>query len=416
MDFQTLTLSNGIRLLHIPATGQVAHLAVYINAGTRDEEEHESGLAHFIEHTIFKGTTTRKAYHVLTRLESVGGDLNAFTTKEETCIYASFLDEHFLRALELISDILTHSTFPEKELKKEKDVILEEINSYKDTPSEEIYDVLEENVYKGHALARNILGNPDDLRKLTRRNIQDFIERNYTGENIVVCTSGDFDFSKISRQVEKFFEPVPESHPGRKRRKFNSYRPFNLHLPRNTYQTHCMLGNVAFNRKNPKRFPLFLLNNILGGPAMNSRLSLSVRERHGYAYSVESVFLPYTDTGIFSVYLGTDNGNLGRSLALISKEMEKLRSTRLGGLQLSQAKKQLIGQIEIANEARLHYLLAAGKSYLHDNRLEPPEEILRNIDAITGEQILDVAAEIFNPDQLSRLIFQNQSNGDPLIR
>ncbi|MBW6459503.1 MAG: insulinase family protein [Bacteroidales bacterium] len=416
MDFQTLILPNGIRLLHIHNTGHVAHLAVYINAGTRDEEEHESGLAHFIEHSIFKGTTTRKAYHVLTRLETVGGDLNAFTTKEETCVYASFLDEHFLRALELISDILIHSTFPDKELKKEKDVILEEINSYKDTPSEEIYDVLEENVYKGHALARNILGNPDDLKKLTRRNIQEFIERNYTGENMVVCTSGNFDFNKISRLVEKFFDQVPVSRPGRKRKKFSRYEPFSLHLPRTTFQTHCMLGNIAYDRRNPKRYPLFLLNNILGGPAMNSRLNLAVRERHGYAYSVESVFLPYTDTGIFSVYLGTDNGNLDRSLALIGKEMEKLRSARLGGLQFSQAKKQLIGQIEIANESRLNYLLAAGKSYLHDNRLEPPEEILRNIDIITGEQILDVANEIFNPDHLSRLIFQNQSNGDPLIR
>ncbi|MFO7613869.1 MAG: pitrilysin family protein [Bacteroidales bacterium] len=415
MNFQTLTLPNGIRLLHIPATGHVAHLAVYINAGTRDEEAHESGLAHFIEHAIFKGTTTRKAYHVLTRLETVGGDLNAFTTKEETCIYASFLDEHFLRALELISDILIHSTFPDKELKKEKDVILEEINSYKDTPSEEIYDVLEENVYKGHALARNILGNPDDLKKLTRRNIQDFIERNYTGDNMVVCTSGDFDFSKISRQVEKFFEPVPDSRPGRKRKKFSRYEPFSLNLPRTTFQTHCMLGNIAYNRRDPKRYPLYLLNNILGGPAMNSRLNLAVRERHGYAYSVESVFLPYTDTGIFSVYLGTDNGNLGRSLALIGKEMEKLRSARLGGMQLSLAKKQLIGQIEIANEIRMNYLLAAGKTFLHDNRLDPPEEILGRINAITGEQIMDVAAEIFDPDHMSRLVFQNQSNGDPLI-
>lgn len=408
MEFQTRTFNNGIRLLHIPAGGPVAHLAVYINAGTRDEDDHQNGLAHFIEHTIFKGTRKRKSYHVLNRLESVGGELNAFTSKEETCIFATFLNEHFLRALDLISDIITQPTFPEKELKKEKDVILDEINSYKDNPSEEIYDVLEENIFQGHALGKNILGNPDDLVKFTRQDVLSFIEKNYTRGNLVICTSGNMDFKNISHQVEKFFEVIPADRPGRNRLVFSSYQPFNLNLSRTTYQTHCMIGNVAFDRKDPRRFPMYLLNNILGGPAMNSRLNLAVRERHGYAYNIESAFLPYTDSGIFSIYLGTDNENLNKSLALIRKEIEKMRTIKLGGLQLSQARKQLIGQIEIANESNLNYLMAAGKAYLHDNRLYKPDEIRRKIEAITTGHILEVAQEIFNPDKLSMLVFQNQ--------
>jgi predicted Zn-dependent peptidase len=409
MEYQITTLKNGIRFLHIPAGGPVAHLAVYINAGTRDEEVHRNGLAHFIEHTIFKGTHKRKAYHVLTRLESVGGELNAFTSKEETCIFATFLNEHFLRALDLVSDIIIHPTFPEKELKKEKDVIIDEINSYKDNPSEEIYDVLEQNVFHGHALGNNILGNPEDLQKFTREDILAFIAKNYTGGNLVVCTTGDLNFKKISHQVEKFFEAIPPDIPGRKRKAFKAYKPFDLKMSRTTYQAHCMIGNVAYDRKDPRRFPLYLLNNILGGPAMNSRLNLSVRERHGYAYTVESAFLPYTDTGIFSIYLGTDNETLDKSLALIRKELEKMRTEKLGALQLSQGKKQLIGQIEIANESNMNYLMAAGKTFLHDGRLDGPEVIRKKLEVVTAGQIMETAQEIFDPEKLSVLIFQNQA-------
>jgi predicted Zn-dependent peptidase len=410
MEFQTTGFNNGIRLLHIPAGGPVAHIAVFINAGTRDEDEHQSGLAHFIEHTIFKGTIKRKSYHVITRLENVGGELNAFTSKEETCIFATFLTEHFLRALDLIADIITHPTFPEKELKKEKDVILDEINSYKDNPSEEIYDVLEENIFKGHALGKNILGNPDDLVKFTRQNALAFIKKNYTGENMVVCTSGNLNFKKICSQVEKFFEAVPPVTPQRNRQAFSSYQPFNLNFSRSTYQTHCMIGNVAYDRKDLRRFPMFLLNNILGGPAMNSRLNLAVRERHGYAYTVESAFLPYTDTGIFSIYTGTDSENLSKSLALIRKEMDKIRTFKLGVAQMSQARRQLIGQIEIANESNLNYMMAVGKAFLHDGRLDEPEEIRKKIEAITTGQILEAANEILNPERLSVLVFQNQAS------
>jgi predicted Zn-dependent peptidase len=412
MNFQLKSFHNGLRFLHIPSTGPVAHLAVFINAGTRDEEEEQSGIAHFIEHTIFKGTRKRKAYHVLTRLENVGGELNAFTTKEETCIFATVLNEHFLRALELVSDILTHPTFPEKELKKEKDVILDEINSYKDNPAEEIYDLLEENIFTGHALSRNILGKPEHILGFKREDVLRFIHRHYTTGKIVVCSIGNLNFNKISHQVEKYFETIGQDREATGRMVYSSYHPFNISLMRTTFQTHCMLGNMAYDRNDPRRFPLFLLNNILGGPAMNSRLNLAVRERHGYAYTVESAFLPYTDTGIFSIYLGTDIENLEKSLTLIRKEMDKLSSTRLSNLQLSQAKKQLIGQIEIANESNLNYLMAAGKAYLHDNRLEEPDEIRKKIEAITDMQIMETAKEIFDPDRMSRLVFNSNNNSN----
>jgi predicted Zn-dependent peptidase len=408
-DFGIAELPNGIRMVHVHTGGPVAHVAVYVNAGTRDEPEGQNGLAHFIEHTLFKGTKKRKAYHVLTRLENVGGDLNAFTTKEETCIYATVLSEHFSRAIELISDIIIRPTFPDHEIRKEKDVILDEINSYKDTPSEEIYDVLEEQVFRNHPMGRNILGNPEQIVDFTRSDALEFIRKHYTGGNMIVCTSGDIRFSRALSVVKKYFEEVSEGKPDAERKSFASYESFNLSMERSTFQAHCMLGNLAYHRRDERRFPLFLLNNILGGPAMNSRLNLAVRERHGYAYAVESAFLPYTDTGIFSIYLGTDNGNLGKSLRLIRKEMDRLAAEPLSSLQLSQAKKQLIGQIEIANESNLNHLLSAGKAFLHDHRLDNADEIRGKIEAITTEQLLETARDIFNTAQISTLIFQNKS-------
>lgn len=410
MDFQTRIFHNGVRLLHLQTPGPVAHIAVYINVGTRDEKAGKNGMAHFIEHTIFKGTAKRKAYHVLTRLESVGGELNAFTSKEETCIFATFLTEHFSRAMELVSDILIHPTFPDKELKKETDVILDEINSYRDNPSEEIYDVLEEQIFKDHPLGRNILGNPDDLVTFTRQDVMEFILMNYTADNLVVCVSGNLQFNKVSKQAEKYFEGIPVHKPRRPRFAFTAYRPFSQTLPRTTFQAHCMIGNVAYDRRDVRRYPLYLLNNILGGPAMNSRLNLAVREKHGYAYTVESAFLPYTDSGIFSIYFGTDNDTLKKTLALIYKELEKMRTVSLGGMQLSQAKKQLVGQIEIANESNLNYLLAAGKAFLHDDKLDEPEVIRKNIENVSAAQIIETAREILAPEQLSVLIFQNNSH------
>lgn len=407
MEFEFGILKNGLRLLHLPAAGPVAHIGLFINAGSRDEDSMENGLAHFIEHTIFKGTAKRRAYHILTRLESVGGDLNAYTTKEETCVYASFLNEHFERAMELISDIVNNSTFPEKELKKEKEVIQDEINSYKDAPAEEIYDIFEENLFKGHPLGMNILGTPEHLQSFNRDQIFLFLKEYYLAENMVLCSVGNMGIDKMKKLATKYFEQIPSGTLSRKREAFSSYQPFRKEMERSTFQTHCIIGASAYDRNHPNKFTMILLNNLLGGPALNSRLNLSVREKHGYTYSIESAYVSYTDSGVFSIYLGMDNGYLQKAEALILKELEKLRREKLGTMQLQLARKQLIGQVAISNESNLNRMLSAGKAYLHDNQVKTIEELVKNIEAVTAGQILEVAGEIFDPAGLSSLVFKN---------
>lgn len=408
MNYSTQQLPNGLRILHIPAVGPVSHIGLYINAGTRDEAPEENGLAHFIEHTIFKGTKKRKSYHILTRLESVGGELNAFTSKEETCIYATVLNEHLVRAMELISDILLNSTFPEKELKKEKEVILDEINSYKDSPSEEIYDVFEEKLFSGHPLAMNILGTPGNLKGLNENHIREFLRRNYLAGNMALCIVGMPPMKRLIKSIEKYFGNFPSGEKEQSRVSFGNRISFRDYMERSTFQTHTILGGLAFNRKDSRRFPLFLLNNILGGPALNSRLNLAVRERHGYTYSIESVYLPYTDTGVWSIYMGTDNGNLDKAMALVEKELAKARREPLGVLQFQQAKKQLVGQIAIGNESNMNRMLSIGKAYLHDDRVDSMGDIRAKIESVTREQILEVAEEVLAMERLSLLVFQNK--------
>jgi predicted Zn-dependent peptidase len=411
LNYTTKTLPNGLRVMHLPIDSPVSHVALFINAGTRDEEHDENGLAHFIEHTIFKGTRKRRAYHILTRLESVGGELNAYTTKEETCIYATVLNEHLPRALELISDIILNSTFPAKELKKEKEVILDEINSYKDSPAEEIYDVFEENLFCGHPLAMNILGTPEHLKEFSQDHVSRFMSKNYHGGNMAMSIIGMASFDRVYPAVTRYFSPVPGKGGSNDRRPFGQGKPFRLYMDRSTWQTHTILGSLAYNRRDERRIAMFLLNNLLGGPALNSRLNLAVRERYGYTYNIESVYMPYTDTGVFSIYMGTDNGNLEKALALVEKELEKVRNVPLGTLQLQQAKKQLIGQIAIANESNLNRMLAAGKTFLHDDQADTMEETGEKIEAVTRDEILDVANEVLAPEGLSLLVFQ--SSPDP---
>jgi len=384
----------------------VSHAGLFINAGTRDEDPKENGLAHFIEHTIFKGTRKRKSYHILTRLESVGGELNAFTTKEETCIYATVLNEHLTRALELIADIILNSTFPANELRKEQEVILDEINSYKDSPAEEIYDVFEENLFHGHSLGMNILGTPEHLKSFDKERIIRFLNAHYRAGNMVLCIIGMSTPGRIFSSVRKYFDAVPPGAVKLNRRPFTARDSFRSFQERNTYQTHTILGGLAHDRRDPRRFPLFLLNNILGGPALNSRLNLAVRERHGYTYNIESVYIPYTDSGVWSVYMGTDNGNLNKALALVEKELSRSRQDLMGIMQLQQAKKQLIGQIAIANESNLNRMLSVGKSFLHDNRVDSMEEIRNRIEGITKDQVMEVANEVLAGDRLSLLVFK----------
>lgn len=405
MEFNISELNNGIRLVHKQVPGRVSHLGIMINAGSRDEEEYEQGMAHFIEHTIFKGTKKRTAKQIINRLENSGGDLDAYTTKEETCYYATFLNEDFEKALELIQDIVFNSVFPEKEIEKEKQVIIDEINSYKDSPSELIFDDFEEMVFKGHSIGRNILGTKKHLKRFRKVDIERFIKVNYNLQNIVISSVGSMNFEKVKSLVNKYFSGLSTDCEKKSRAKVKIYNPEFRSVKKNTYQSHCIIGNTAYNLKSKKRVGLILLNNILGGQSMNSRLNMELREKHGLVYSVESGYTPYSDTGIFTIYFGTDKANLEKSSDLVMRELSKLRENKLSAAQLNNAKKQIKGQIIISSESNSNLMITMAKSLLVFGNIDSTEEVCKKIDEITAEQLLEIANEIFNRDLLSKLIF-----------
>lgn len=405
-DFLTYTLSNGIRLIHRPDTSPVGHLGILINTGSRDEEQEEHGLAHFIEHSVFKGTARRKAFHILSRIEDVGGELNAYTTKEETTLYSTFLSGFYERTAELLSDILLNSTYPEKELNREKEVVLEEINSYKDSPSELIFDEFEELVYDGHPIARNILGNPENLSAFNRESILRFIANNYHTNQMVISSVGNIDFDSLIKLAEKYFGMAEARMRQNERKRFDNYRPDSRVVKKDTWQSHCMIGNVAYDVMHPRRIAMVLLNNIIGGQAMNSRLNMALRERKGMAYNIESGYTAYTDTGLFNVYFGTDHENLEKAMNIVLKEFKLLREKKLGVLQLSKAQKQLMGQIAISTENREDLMLTIGKSYLLFNKVDSIQTIFRKIQAITPSDLLEVANELLEESQMTRLVYK----------
>ncbi len=408
MEYQFHTLKNGIRLVHSFNAREVAHCGIVINTGSRDEAGDENGIAHFIEHVIFKGTKKRKAYHVLSRLENIGGDLNAFTTKEETCIYASFLHPYFERTLELIADITFNSSFPEKEINKEKDVVLDEINSYKDSPSELIFDDFEELIYDGHPIARNILGTPESVKTLTRDKIHHFIQKNYHTDQMVISSVGNIPFGKLIKLVEKHFSEIPANLRSNGRQKMIAYEPQKKRINKRTYLSHSCIGNLAYPQHHTNRLGLVLLNNILGGPSLNSRLALAVREKHGYTYDIESNYQPYSDTGLFCVYLGTDKEYIDKSIRLVKQELNLLRRKKLGSLQLQRAKQQIIGQLAISLESNLNEMLSMGRSLLMMNKIDSIHEIHDAINAIDATKLQNIANEIFDPKQLSVLIYNGE--------
>ena len=405
-DFLTYTLPNGIRLIHKHTDSPVGHLGILINTGSRDEEAEEHGLAHFIEHSVFKGTSKRKAFHILSRIEDVGGELNAYTTKEETTLYSTFLAEFYERTAELLSDILFNSTYPEKELKREKEVVLEEINSYKDSPSELIFDEFEELIFDGHPIARNILGNPVNLAAFNRDSILRFIGNNYHTDQMVISSVGKIDFGALIKLIEKYFGLAETKLRINGRKRFENYIPGVRMAEKDTFQSHCVLGNIAYDVMHPKRIAMVLLNNIIGGQAMNSRLNMALRERKGMAYNIESGYTAYTDTGLFNVYFGTDHENLEKAISLVYKEFKLLREKKLGVLQLSKAQKQLMGQIAISTENREDLMLTIGKSYLLFNKVDTVQTIFKKIEAITPLDLLDVANEILVESQMSRLVYR----------
>lgn len=400
------TLPNGLRIIHEPSASKVAYCGFAIDAGTRDEAENEQGMAHFVEHLIFKGTRRRKAWHILNRMENVGGDLNAYTNKEETVVYAAFLPGHFDRAAELLADIVFHSTFPQNEIEKETEVIIDEIQSYEDTPSELIFDDFEDMIFRNHPLGRNILGRPEQLKTFRSEHAAAFTSRFYQPSNMVFFILGNFDFRKIVRRIEKLTADVPSMAVESKRVPPPLYVPERLVVAKETHQAHVMIGSRGYNAYDDKRTALYLLNNILGGPGMNSRLNVALRERRGLVYSVESNLTSYTDTGAFCIYFGTDPDDVDTCLRLTYKELKRMRDVKMTSSQLAAATKQLIGQIGVASDNNENNALGMAKTFLHYNKYESSESVFRRIEALTPEDLLEVANEMFAEEYLSTLIYK----------
>jgi len=406
MDYQVYTLPNGIRLLHKHAVSPIAHCCFIVNAGARDEAPGKDGLAHFIEHLLFKATERRNTEQILNRLELVGADLNAYTTKEYTCIHASFLKQHLERAIDLTEDIVFHSTFPEEELVKEKSVILDEIASYLDQPDEAIQDDFEDILFKDHQLGRNILGTTDSVNALAKADIDHFIAQNYNTHQMVFAVLGEYDFKKLVKLVEKYFGLVKENTTSKNRTLPAVNIAETVRFAKPISQTHGVIGGQAYSSLNPKKNGLLLLNNILGGMGMSSRLNLQIREKYGIAYTIESNYSAFSDTGIFSIYFGTDTEKAERAIKLIHKELKKLREQKLGTLQLHQAKQKFVGQIALGEENRIGLIIAMAKSLLDFGYVDSIEEIFAKINAVTADEMLATANEIFDSGRLTTLLFE----------
>ncbi len=401
------TLNNGIKIILSHTPSRVTYSGVYINVGSRDERGNDEGMAHFIEHSLFKGTEHRRAYHIQNRIDGVGGELNAFTTKEETCVYASSLSEHLERCLELFSDILFHSTFPLDEIAREKDVVLEEINSYNDTPSELIYDQYEELAYEGHPLAHNILGSKRNVKRFTPESIRNFMRSNYTPSRMVITVSGNVKFDKLVRLCEKYFGHYENRPSAVDRSAKPEFRTFERHINRRTHQAHLLIGCEAPDVYSNDKTAFSLLNNILGGPAMNSRLNVAIREHYGFCYNIESQYIPFSDTGLFYIYAGVDLDAQEKARKLIANELTRIADTPLSTAQLRAAQRQMIGQMAINDDFGMNEMQAIGKAYLCYDHVNTLEEMNADLMAVTADDLQRVAQERFNPDLFGTLIYGN---------
>lgn len=405
MEYNVHTLPNGIRLLHVPSASAISHACIIVNSGSRDEKEEQSGLAHFIEHLIFKRTEKRNTNQILNRLESVGADLNAYTTKEYTCIHASFLNPYLDRTIELFNDIVFHSTFPEEELEKEKSVILDEIASYLDQPEEAIYDDFEDLVFAGHPLGRNILGTAESVSRLSKKDIRDFMAANYHTDKMVIAVLGNYSLNKVIKTGSRYFESIPQ----------NLYQP-NRILPSKTEpiikrqqkpitQAHVVMGTPAYSIYHPYKTGLLLLNNFFGGTGMSSVLNLQIREKYGIAYTIESSYSPLSDTGIFTIYFGTDQEKVDKALSLIHKEFRKLREQPLTEVQLQKAKNKFIGQIALGEENRIGLVISMAKSLIDHDNIDDLQTVFSKIQAVGRTEMADITNEILNEKNLSSLTF-----------
>ena len=432
MKYNTYTLDNGLRIIHLPSDSKVVYCGYQINAGTRNEEPGEEGLAHFCEHVTFKGTERRKAWHILNCLESVGGDLNAYTNKEGTVYYSAILKEHIARAVDLLTDIVFHSVYPQAEIDKEVEVICDEIESYNDSPAELIYDEFENIIFKGSPLGHNILGTAEQVRSFKTEDALRFTRKLYRPDNAIFFAYGDIDFKKLVRLLKKSFlseerrvKSEETTFGDRRESQFNSpeaqaqfniqHSTFNTQhsfegqtivMQKNTHQAHVMIGTRAYDVNDSRRMPLYLLNNMLGGPGMNAKLNLALREHNGLVYTVESTMVAYGDTGIWSIYFGCDEHAVKPCLRLVRKELDKFMQKPLSEAQLKAAKKQIKGQVGVACDNRENFALDFGKSFLHYGWEKNVDRLYEQVDEITAEQIQAVAQELFDKDRLTTLIFR----------
>ena len=434
MKYNTYTLDNGLRIIHLPSDSKVVYCGYQINAGTRNEDPCEEGLAHFCEHVTFKGTERRKAWHILNCLESVGGDLNAYTNKEGTVYYSAILKEHIARAVDLLTDIVFHSVYPQAEIDKEVEVICDEIESYNDSPAELIYDEFENIIFKGSPLGHNILGTAEQVRSFKTEDALRFTRKLYRPDNAIFFAYGDIDFKKLVKLLKtlnmehgtlnfmnsKTSEtPTAEMEAGDANHKVQSSK-FKVQskevqskvegqtivMQKNTHQAHVMIGTRAYDVNDDRRMPLYLLNNMLGGPGMNAKLNLALREHNGLVYTVESTMAAYGDTGIWSIYFGCDEHDVKRCLRLVRKELDKFMQKPLSDAQLKAAKKQIKGQVGVACDNRENFALDFGKSFLHYGWEKNVDRLYEQVDEITAEQIQAVAQELFDKDRLTTLIFR----------
>ena len=441
MKYNTHTLDNGLRIIHLPSDSKVVYCGYQINAGTRDEEPGEEGLAHFCEHVTFKGTERRKAWHILNCLESVGGDLNAYTNKEGTVYYSAILKEHIARAVDLLSDIVFHSVYPQAEIDKEVEVICDEIESYNDSPAELIYDEFENILFKDSSLGHNILGTAEQVRSFTTEDALRFTRKLYRPDNAIFFAYGDIDFKKLVKlvgraladddsgklaagilpQISQITQISRDENPVATEKSVSSVKsvgPKNypsvgeeitgqtIVMQKNTHQAHVMIGTRAYDVNDDRRMPLYLLNNILGGPGMNAKLNLALREHNGLVYTVESTMVAYGDTGTWSIYFGCDEHDIKRCLRLVRKELDRMMEKPLSDSQLKAAKKQIKGQIGVACDNRENFALDFGKSFLHYGWEKNVDCLYEQVEAITSQQIQDVARELFDKDRLITLIFK----------
>lgn len=415
-NIKIFRLSNGIQVVHQHlATTNIVHCGIILNVGSRDENTENQGIAHFWEHMAFKGTKRRRSFNILNSLDSVGGELNAFTDKEKVVFYASVRDQYFEKAVDILSDITFYSVFPENQIEKERGVILEEMSMYLDSPDESLQDEFEAVVFRDHPMGMNILGKPETVKNFRKKDFLSFFKNNLSTHKIVFSCVGNISQEEVERLARKYFENVTIKKANGKRKKFHRYHAREEILKRTLKQAKCAIGRDAYSIKNDNRIPLFMLVNILGGPGMNSRLNLALREKYGFVYSIDAHYIPYTDTGMFAVFFGTEPKQLKRCISLVKKELDRFCQKPLTHRQLVSAKEQIKGQLAMAEENNLSLMLMMGRSVLDLGRVTTLEEIYQQIDDINSLKLRDIAQEIFDEKKLSYLIMEpekmNGSNG-----